>query len=321
MGKALAILCLIGGVALAGPQVVQPPLEVGVPEVTASASPTVLHLGNRFTLFVTAAFDPGVEVNLREPLELGPAFEVRRKMSRDDVRADGKRVREWQIDVLVWELGDLHVPPVAVTFTLGGKAGQVETNPVPLRVEATLADTDDPKAMRGLAPPTDLTSRDLFWAILVAAIGAVVGGAVALYIWRRGRNRHVALTGGLPMSRRLDTPGERALERLMVIEKSGMLARDGERRAGYRAMVDVIREYVGSRYHVATRDLTTLELLRKLDGVAPPDERAAIEGWLETCDVVKYGGLLAGASDATKVLGDARALVVATTGSRVEAAA
>ena len=290
--------------------VVQPPLDVGTPEVSASASPTVLHLGNRFTLFVTAAYDPGVEVNLREPVELGPAFEVRHKNVRDDVRPDGKHVREWQLDVLVWDLGDLRVPPVAVTFTFGGKAGQVDTNSVPLRVENMLGDADDPKAMRALAPPTDLTSRDWFWLLVGAGIGGALGAAIALLVWRRHRRAITQLTGGTMA--RLDTPGERALARLLQLEKSGILERDPERKGGYGAMVDVIRDYVGARYRVATRDLTIAR------AVSPARRRRAggrarggrgVARALGDIDQVR-GRARASVWDARGVLGEARKLVL-----------
>ena len=50
---------------------------------------------------------------------------------------------------------------------------------------------------------------------------------------------------------------ERALQQLLEIERIGVLDRDDDRKAGYAEMVDVIREYLGARYRVATLDLTT----------------------------------------------------------------
>jgi hypothetical protein len=86
-------------------------------------------------------------------------------------------------------------------------------------------------------------------------------------------------------------------------------------------MVDVIREYLGSRYHVATYDLTSSELLRRLEKLAPSDERELIESWLEDCDIVKYGGFKATADDARQTLDDGRTLIVTTTQVATAAAA
>jgi hypothetical protein len=288
-------------------------LDPEAPAVNAVAAPTELKLGGRFTLFVNAVMEPGVEVNLREPMELGAAFEVRRKDSRDTTRADGKREREWQLEIIAWDLGDLHVPPIAVTFTFGGHAGQVETNAVPITVSGVLGDVDDPKLMRPLEPPTDLDGRSWFWLYVAIAAGAAIGAVVAFLIARRGRRTLPGASGSAIVMSQLDTPGKRALARLAAIDRSGVLARDADRKRGYEQMVDAMRAYIGERYRVATRDLTSAELSRRLAGVAPDDERARIDTWLARCDIVKYGGLRATRDDASGVLDEARGFVVATT--------
>ncbi|NVB82148.1 MAG: hypothetical protein HOV81_27450 [Kofleriaceae bacterium] len=295
------------------------PPDVQVPEVSAAASPPVLRLGEKFTLFVTATYSGDVQVNLREPIELGGAFEVKRKVSETRTLPDGRHVREWQLEVYAWELGELRVPPLAVTFTSQGKAGQVATNEVPLIVNGVLGDlVDDPKLMRGHAAPVALMSRDWFWAWVAGGVAGVIVGTLAFfYIRRRRRGRVRTLIGTLvpvgTATRRIDMTSERALARLLEIDRSGVLDRDDDRKAGYASMVDVIREYLGARYRVATLDLTTFELMRSLAKVAPADEQKLVETWLERCDIVKYGGLRATAEDAHAVLEGARNLVISTT--------
>lgn len=304
-----------------GPRIIQLPADVNAPEVDASASPTAVRLGGRFTLFVTAILDVGVEANLREPFELGPAFEIKRKDSRDTPRADGKKIREWQVDVLAWDLGDLTIPGVVVTYTFAGKVGQVQTNGVRLRVDGVLGDVvDDPKALRDAHPPARLISRDLFWMWVLGGAGILLV-ATGVGVWASklsSRKRRVRLTGGtLAMPRRrIDMTGEKALAALLAIKASGVLDRDAERKAGYAEMVDVIRDYLGARYRVASRDLTSRELVRELTSIVPADELELIESWLERCDRVKYGGLRATPVYAYSALDDARALIVTTTQMR-----
>lgn len=301
------------------PIVVVIPDDVAVPDVMAGVNPANVRLGEKFTLFITAHYALDVEVNLREPIELGGAFEVKRKVSRDSKAADGRKVREWQLEVYAWELGELHVPPLAVTFTSQGKAGQIATNAVPINVTGMLGDVvDDPKLVRGDAPPVSLMSRDWLWLWVVGGLlGALIVAGLSFYIWRKRKRRVRTLIGSLVMSsttpRRLDMTSERALQRLLEIEQSGVLDRDDDRKGGYAEMVAVIREYLGGRYHVATLDLTTAELMRSLSKAAPEDERHQIVNWLERCDIVKYGGLAASAEDARGVLDGARTLVMTTT--------
>ena len=309
------------GDAAGSAKILRIPTEAGAPEVNAAASPSVVRLGAHFTLFITATFAPGVEVNLREPLDLGAVFEVRRRLSEDRRAGDGRITREWQIDVTPWELGELQVAPIAVTFTAAGRAGQVATNPVPLRILGALGavgEGDDPALLRGLAAPTGLTMRDWFWIWLATAAGAALGVALtALWLHRRRRRRTRRLVGGaIARPHRIDMTGERALERLLAVERSGVLDRDRERKAGYAEMVEVIRDYLAARYRLATRDLTSSELVDRLAAPAPADEVALIAGWLDDCDLVKYGGRRATPAEAGKVLDDARALIVATTAAR-----
>ncbi len=303
-------------------RIIRLPSATGAPEVSAAASPTVVSLGAHFTLYLTATFGQGFEVNLREPVDLGPAFEVRRKLSEDRPSGDGRTVREWQIDVTPWELGDLQIAPVAVTFTAFGRAGQVQTNAVPLKIVGELGDiVDDPKAMRGLALPATLAMRDWFWIWVVTGLGAIAGVAItALWINGRHHRRARRLVGGaITRSRRIDMTGERALERLLAIEQSCVLERDADRKAGYAEMVEVIREYLGVRYRFVVRDLTSSELLRRLAELAPQGELGLVSGWLDGCDLVKYSGRRATPAEAGKALDDARALIVTTTELRAGA--
>jgi hypothetical protein len=311
------------GSGSSAPVVIQLPTDIMAPEVNASAYPTVVQLGGRFTLIVTATFSPGVEVNLREPLELGSAFEIRKKVSEDTRRTDGKTTREWQLDVVAWDVGELSIAPIAVTFTAGGRAGQVDTNVVKLRVDGVLGDVvDDPKTMRGMQPPTRLIARDWFWLWIAGGAGVALVVVIGIVmVNNRRRRRRVRLTGGfVAVPRRIDMTGERALEALLAIQASGALDDEPRRKGAYADMVDVIRDYLAGRYHVTTRDLTSSELLRRLASAAPAEELALIDAWLGRCDLVKYGGQRPSAADANGVLDDARALIVTTTQLRGAAA-
>ena len=292
------------------------PTDINAPQVTAAATPTIVRLGGTFSVVIRATYAEGVEVNLREPLELGGSFEVKRKLSENKQSTGGRTTREWEVEVIAWDIGDLVMPGIAVTYTSGGKAEQVLTNRIRLKVIGVLGDVvDDPKAMRGNAPPAELVARDWFWLWVAAGAGALIGAVIGLLVYRNKRRRRVTnlVAGVVARPRRIDMTSERALERLLAIEQSGIFDRDEDRKAGYLEMIEVIREYLGLRYHIATGELTTSELVRRLERVAPEEERLLVEAWLDACDLVRYGGLQTTAKDARKTLDDARALVVTTT--------
>ncbi|HEY0189537.1 MAG TPA: BatD family protein [Kofleriaceae bacterium] len=303
-----------------GGKLLQLPDDVRLPEVAAAAYPTAVRLGDRLTLYVTATFTPGVIVNLREPLSLGPAFEVGRKTSEDRPNGDGRTTREWQIEVTAWEVGDLQIAPIAVTFTVAGRVGQLETNAVPLKIFGELGDmVDDPRTVRGLAAPAGMRIRDWFWIwVAAAAAGAagVLGTALWLRAWRRRRRGRRLVGRHIARPVRIDMTSERALEQLLAIEQAGTLDRDADRKLGYARMSAIVRAYLGARYRCAVHDRTSAELLADLAARASAEHRALAGRWIAPTDLIKYGGGRATAAEAHQALADARSLIVATTPAR-----
>ncbi len=308
----------------AGPTILQLPTNIAAPKVSAAASPTIVELGAPFTVFITATYGPGVEVNLREPVELGGSFEVRRKLSEDTRQNGGMTTREWQLEVLPWETGDLVMPGIAVTYTVFGKADQIASNAINLRILGVLGDAvDDPKALRGVHPPVPLVVRSWFWLwVGIAVAGALAVLATALVVRRRRRRRRTQLSGGSrSMPRRIDMTSTRALEQLLAIEASGVLDQRETRKRGYLELADVVRDYAGLRYRVAVAELTSSELLEALSAVAPASELAMAAAFFETSDLVRYGGFRATTAQAQRALADARELVIATSSRDLEGAA
>jgi len=301
----------------AGPAVVDIPFLFGAPEVRAAASPSEVRLGQRFTLFITAAHPDNVVVNLPDPIRLGPDFEVRLPvLSESRRRSDGLRIREWQIDVLPWELGDLEIPPVEVTFTSGGQAAKVATGPVPIRVVAMVGNTDDAQLLRGSAPPAQLWRRGWTLAQLaIAALALLAMVATPVMAWMFRRRRAPALGVEVPrrLRRKLGSAAEDALAQLAALEVSGLL--DEDRKAAYRAMAEIIRGFLGRRYGFATHDLTTSDLRRRLRGVGLPSAALlATSRWLDDCDLVKFADHHATSDEVRATLAGARELIMLISG-------
>jgi hypothetical protein len=293
------------------------PILFGQPEVSAVASPTSVRLGEPITLVVTAVYITGVNVNLPDPLVLGDAFEVGRREVTDKQRSDGRHIREWQIRVLPWELGDLMVPPIQVTFTAGGKAAAVETRALPIRVVGALGDVDDPRLLRGMSPPISLWSRSWFWALIA---GGTLLAIVALVLWlraRRRRRRAVApVAAAAPIAavrprRRLDALANATLAKLDELERSGRL--DSDRKAAYAELIDLMRDYLGARFGFAHDKLTSAELRAAVAARSDAISDAAVAGWLAGCDLVRYAGRDGSSALAHATLEDSRGLVLTTT--------
>ncbi len=294
--------------------VVDLPIDIAAPQLTASASPSEVRLGTAFTLFVTASYGANVVVNIVDPVDLGPAFEVRRRFSNDRKRTDGQTVREWQFEVLPWELGDIVVPPIVVTYTIGGNGGQVATKPVPLRVVGTLGEVDDGKMMRPALPPKPILVRSWFWLYVaagsvVAVLVLTVGLVFAIRIRRRRRAHVQRLTGGEIAWRDLNDADKFALAQLAAIEDSGVLQTDPTR--GFSEMAAVVREFGGGKFGFTAADCTTREWLQKFGRHAPVALRHSFATWFGPADLAKYAAVPMSASQAEAACLAARGLIIA----------
>ncbi len=295
------------------PVYVDPEDLLGAPEVSAAATPSDVELARRFVLVITSVHEVGVTVNLPSRIDLGPAFEEQRRTSTDSRSADGKQIRQWQLEVIAWELGELMIPPVQVTFVRGGKASAVMTNAVPVRVTGALGDVVESTQPRELAAPLPLWRRTWLW--LALAVGLVVTVFAGLIVWRTTRPRRrprpsARFMAATPRARtRLSGPAEEALARLEAIDTSGMLARD--RKVAYTEMVDVMRTFLGRQFDAALDDVTTGELRSWLASAGlGAAARLELSRWLDECDLVKFGGFAASVDEGRAHLGTARDLVV-----------
>lgn len=291
---------------------------LAAPELSAAASPSEVTLGGRFVLIVTAVYDDGVTVILPASLDFGDAFEERQRKTTDKVRADGKQVREWQVEVLAWDLGEMTLPPIQVSVIRGGSPEIMMTNAVPIKVTGTLGDMIDPDTAtpRGNAPPVALWRRTWMWVLIGAGILVALALITFLLLRRRKKPTLVAVPAlsarisGVFRRPRYGAAAEEALARLEAIDSSGMLARD--RKVAYTEMIDVIQSFLGRQLGGNTDDLTTGELRDWLaKSSITTATRLELSRWLDECDLVKFGGLAASVDDGRGHLAQARDLVIA----------
>lgn len=326
-------------------------LGIGKPQVSASASPTEMRLGDKFTLFVEVLFDENVTVSIPSGLDLAPAFDELKRSSVDERRSDGTRKRVYQIQLQAWELGDVRLPPVQVAYSVGRETSWVVTNEVPLRIVGSIDAIDDPNALLGATPPVPLHRRD--WRVIAAIVVAsaiAIGGIVWLLVRRylRNRRRRVAPRREEPLLDSLaappaEVPGDevaasavpttraatkapvvravwltphnvgdaarRALDALDRLDQSGALRT--EQLVGYRTMVGAVRTFLLEQFALPSRHRTSRELVTSLGKTSiGPDERAGVEAWLASADLVKFANAV-DAADGADALARARELIVA----------
>lgn len=301
-------LVIVLAQAVPAPDPVAPPQpSAEAPTVSASASSQQVALGQVFYLFVRVVYEPSTQVNLPASLPLGPAFEEAARTDSIEKNADGTLTRDYEIALQAFEVGELVIPPIPVTYAAHGRAQEVTTQAVPIEVtsyvgegEATLKDISGPV----LVERPDYT---LVWVAAVFA-GAIALVVLILFARRAFRRRRRRVLARLPEAL-VRSAHDEALARLDEVEASGALD-DADRKPAYLAMSEIIRAYIGRRYGFPALDLTTEEIRRTL--TARPDGLMAADlvcGWLERSDLVKFAGHDASPEEARQALYDARIFI------------
>jgi hypothetical protein len=292
----------------AGAEILIAPGADDAPTVRASLSATEVGLGEVFYLFVSVDHQPGVEINLPAALPLGLEFEETARTDRLVKNPAGGLTREYEVALMAFALGPLVLPPIPVTWAAQGRAHDLATPPVPIKVTGVLTAADT--TLRDIAPPVTVIRRDLrlVW-IASGVLGALLVGLVTWRVVRRRRRDEAVLAAATEATR---PPHEEALARLAEVEGSGALDAD-DRKPAYLEMSEILRGYLGRRYGFPAPELSTGEIrARLLEGDDAAEPLVKIVDWLERCDLVKYARGKASEDEARQALYDARIFVERT---------
>jgi hypothetical protein len=281
------------------------------PEIRAVASTDTVAIGEPFSLLVTVTHPRGMQVNLPASLGFGEVFEEIRRENVARQLPGGRMVREFELAVMAWDVGDLEIPPVPVTYAHQGRVATVFGNSVPIRVISVIGDGEE--SLRDIAPPVPVYERDWTRVYIAAVIlTALVVAILFLVVRRRLRRRGPVRYRTAAAAAALLDPDEEALARLTALEQSGALDAD-DRQPVYVELSEIVRRYLGRRYGFSALDLTSSELLVRLrEQPAAGPAVAPVAELFERFDLVKYARGSAGRERAHADLELVRQLVVTT---------
>jgi hypothetical protein len=281
--------------------------DPAAPTVAARVDRAVAHVGDPLTLTITSVSRRGVPVNLPNVVDLGPFSLLSRAESQSDL-GDGRVRREFVLKVAAYEPGPQTVPAVEVTYLgPGGDVRQTRTQPVPIKIASLIANEPEP-ALKDNAGPVAVWRRDLTLVYIAAGLlAAALGALITWMIVRKMRQRVIVRPGPPPRPAH-----EIALERLDRLGAYGFLE-NADNRPFYFAVSEVIRDYLGGRFEFDSLELTTDELVGELRRRAGRTLLLGeIEGWLSTCDLVKFAKVSPTATEARGTLEIAIRIVEST---------
>jgi hypothetical protein len=289
-----AVVTLLAGMSVAGGAqatgaAIPVQAAVGIePDTVRIGDPFLVQIGIRAPLGATVAFPPAPD-STGAVQGLDPV--------RVETRPDSGGVVQWgYYRVAAWDVGDQPITLGDVVVTVGGRSRRIPITGRKVFVASVLpADT----AQRVPKPPRPLYefAAPMWW--LWVALAALALVLLLLWWWLRRRRRGRPIEMPDPFAR-----AEREFARIEALR----LVEAGERGRYVALVVEVLRDYLATRYHKAPLSLTSTELLAALrDERAVPNDR--LLRVLNEADLIKFARRPVTAERAQEIGREARAIV------------
>ena len=212
----------------------------------------------------------------------------------------GKAHYEVTYPLRAFAIGRHTFPPIRIKYTgADGDSGNIQTPAYLFEVRSVKpAGATEMKGIKGpwSAPP------DWFLYILAAFLVIVAIGAI-IFLYLRRRASPMDLPPEVPPQRQ---PHEIAYEQLNRIEGMNWVAQD-EMKVYHTEISHVIRQYIATRYHIPALELTTQELLDRLQPENIP--RDLVQQFFTNCDWVKFARYSPAKPEAHERMEEARRIV------------
>jgi hypothetical protein len=267
------------------PDSAEPPPPFSV-EARAAVDRAVATTGDLITYSVTVERDPAFEVEIPEAGAEIAGFRIV-DVGRDEPREENGRLVERRWYQLRADLvGSYVLPPVTVTYRRQAEEGEpaepedqsIETSAIFVEVESVLPETGEASDIMDIKPLQPRTSR-VPWVRIVAGAVFLLGlGVAATLLWRRGKKQPPPAP-----------PHEVAFRALDALRGTNFDDPEEVRRF-YFAISEVLRGYVEGRFGLNATDLTSDEILGRLDEVSglEADPERELRRFLVDTDQVKF---------------------------------
>lgn len=224
----------------------------GFAQVTSTVDSTQIKIGSAFNLTIKATANEGSKVVFPNQQNIGP-FEVL-EQSKTDTVSNGNNIELTKKYTLTqFDEGDYVVPRLSVY--IDGKNHQ--TNLFNIKVNNVAVDTLK-QPMHDIKPQIGgETDTDKLWKYLFGILFSIIAGVAAYFIVKRIQNKN------LTEEDLYKTPLEKVTKKLQLLD-SKRLVLNGDVKAYYSEMTDVIRDYIEEVFEIPAKESTTSEVIQML---------------------------------------------------------
>ena len=266
--------------------------------------PANITIGDRIRLRLRIEADKNLPIYL-DPIDLSEhenleADKPQVKQIESESPPTGKTHYEVIYPLRAFAIGKHSLPPITIKYTSAdGDSGSIQT-PAYL-FEVRFIKPAGATKMKGIKGPWSVPPN--WFLYILAALMAIIAIGATIFFYLRRRAKPVNLQPEVLPQRQ---PHEIAYEQLNRIEGMNWVAQ-GEMRAYHTEISHVIRQYIAARYHIPALELTTQELLDRLQPEDIPKD--LVQQFFANCDWVKFARYSPTKPEAHERMEEARRIV------------
>jgi len=312
--KRLVFGCVLFAASLTHAQTTE--TQSKYPVLKVDCDPTSITVGDHVTLRVSATVPELQRLLIRDPFAVKEPTSwtlVQKPVVSEEKIGASEWQRKVEYKLATFELGAVELPKIEVSYQPPG-GGEAIVKGLPeqtVQVNSVLEGDPARAPLNDIKGPVAIPiPRAIKWG--AAILAAAVAAALAFFIWSRLRKKIGALI------RPEVTPDEWALQQIEACERERLIEHKKLKEL-YTRLTDTLRHYLGRGYNIKAIDMTTGELLSRLEEAEDeqrPEHRQEFRNarlrlaeLLDEADLVKFAQFLPEASRSRQALDKAREVV------------
>lgn len=245
-----------------------------------------LRIGEVLNVSLRAAHQPDLEVLWPSITDTLGGFEVLGRSPIQETLQNGQKIQAQQLQLIAFDSGSYQIPAVVVPYRRANDSSlqQTSTLPIPIQVYTVAVDTTEAiKPIKEIVEVPITAGEILTWGGLGLLILLILGGA---YWWWKKRQEQPVEVKAKPIYR--VPPHETAMRALARLE-SDKLWQQGEIKAYYSSLTDILRHYLEEKFEVPALESITDEIVRSLQELELADKAVrTMQDLLQRADLAKF---------------------------------
>ena len=257
---------------------------LGQVKLEATLDSSRLLIGDQTFLRLKLTQKPTWDALMPTKIDLGDKIEIIDETLTDTIPSDnGDLITSKGLLITTFDSGQVKIPPIPVAFK-NPNTGTIDTiYSRPLFMNVSTVALSDSSALK---PIKDIIGEAANWSdymMYFVVFGVlVIIGVIIWYFMTRKPKEDLA-----PPPPVIIPPHEIALEKLFKLNKQELWQK-GEVKLYQSQLTEIIREYVGNRYHILAMESTTYEIIEKLRDKLTTEQVTKLRETLEIADLVKF---------------------------------